>query len=62
MEEKINRTSLVVIESIEKNEDEWGLSFGGYNPKPKDYFKMTNKETAFRLKEKLSAKYPHYRI
>lgn len=47
-------TSLVVIET----EEEWGLSFNGHNPEQENYFKMPDKETAFRLKEKLSAKFP----
>lgn len=53
------KTSLVVIEEIDKNNDvEWGLSFGGNNPLSEDYFKMPDKETAFRLKERLSIKFP----
>ena len=54
----MEKTSLVVIESIENGETEWGLSFDGHNPGHDDYFKMANKETAFTLKEKLSDKYP----
>jgi hypothetical protein len=39
-----------VIENIDKNGTEWGISFTSNNPEPEDYFKMTDKETAFRLK------------
>ena len=51
-------TSLVIIESIEENGTEWGLSFDGHNPAPENYFQMINEETAFRLKDKLSTKFP----
>lgn len=46
--------NIQVIESVEKDGTEWGISFTDNNPDPKDYFKMPDKETAFRLKEKLS--------
>lgn len=46
--------SILVIESHEDIGVEWGISFNGYNPEPHDYFKMVDKETAFRLKEYLS--------
>lgn len=52
-------TSLVVIEYHHENGVEWGLSFDGPNPLNKDdYFIMIDKESAFRLKDKLSAKFP----
>lgn len=38
-----------VIESVEENGTEWGISFTNNNPEAKDYFKMPDKETAFRL-------------
>ena len=42
-----------VIENIEENGTEWGISFTSPNPEAKDYFKMLDKETAFRLKKYL---------
>lgn len=51
-------TSLVIIETVHETSTEWGISFNGHNPEIEDYFQMIDKETAFRLKEKLSAKYP----
>lgn len=54
------KTSLSVIERNEKGYVEWGLSFSGYDPSDEDYFKMVDKETAFRLLEKLSEKYPPF--
>lgn len=32
---------------------EWGISFTCNNPEAKDYFKMPDSETAFRLKKRL---------
>jgi len=43
----------VVIESVGDHIIEWGLSFSDHNPEAKDYFRMHDKETAFRLKEYL---------
>ena len=43
----------VVIETQQLGKAEWEISFGGYNPSPEDYFKMENKEAAFRLQERL---------
>jgi hypothetical protein len=56
-------TSLLVIELYNKVNSndyavEWGLSFDGHNPEPENYFQMIDEETAFRLKEKLSTKFP----
>jgi len=47
--------NVIVIESIEPEGTEWGISFTNPNPEAKDYFKMPNMETAFRLKEYLEA-------
>lgn len=47
--------TIVVIESYGETGVEWGLSFNGSNPQPEDYFKMLDKETAFRLKDYLSS-------
>ena len=59
MSQNKNKTSLVVIESYDKEKNvEWGLSFEGHNPSDVNYFKMLNKDEAFRLQNKLSAKYP----
>lgn len=59
MSQNTNKTSLVVIESYDKEMNvEWGLSFDGHNPSDENYFQMLNKEEAFRLKDKLSAKHP----
>lgn len=46
--------SAVIIETIEDGVTEWGISLTGSNPKEEDYFKMADKETAFRLKERLA--------
>ena len=51
-------TNLIVIESIESSGTEWGISFTNHNPEPQDYFKMPDKETAFRLKEYLAIHSP----
>lgn len=45
--------NIQIIETVEKEGTEWGISFTDHNPEPKDYFKMPDKETAFRLKEYL---------
>ncbi len=44
----------IVIESHDNEGCEWGLSFTESNPEPKDYFKMPDKETAFRLRDYLN--------
>ena len=49
--------NIVIIESHEENGVEWGISFDGYNPNEADYFKLCDKETAFRLKEYLLTKH-----
>jgi hypothetical protein len=49
---------IIVIESPEKSGTEWGISFDGPNPNQEDYFKMPDKETAFRLKDYLSEHSP----
>lgn len=43
----------LVIESVEKEFTEWGISFTDPNPEAKDYFKMPDAETSFRLKSYL---------
>lgn len=45
--------NVIVIESPEETETEWGISLDGHNPNPADYFKMIDKQTAFRLKDYL---------
>jgi hypothetical protein len=45
---------VLVIENIEKEGTEWGISFTDQNPKPEDYFEMPDKETAFRLADYLN--------
>lgn len=53
-----NQTSLVVMQiGLDDNSFEWGLSFGGHNPNPEDYFIMVDEETAMRLRDKLSNQY-----
>lgn len=47
------RIKVVVIETIEANKIEWGISFTDSNPKEEDYFIGVDKATAFRLKEQL---------
>lgn len=51
------KTSLTVIEFHHEYGVEWSLSFGGHNPSTEDYFVM-DKETAFRLKDRLSTMFP----
>ena len=60
MKTEKTKTSIVVIETHKRNGNvEWGISLdGGHNPSAKDYFKMPDEKTAFRLKKKLSAKFP----
>lgn len=50
--------NITIIEHIKKDCTEWGLSFGGSNPIDEDYFIMTDKETAFRLKGRLTISSP----
>ena len=51
--------SLVVIEDIEEDGSAiWGLSFTNSNPDAKDYFKMVDSQTAFRLKDYLTVNSP----
>lgn len=50
--------SAVVIETVEDGGTEWGISLTDNNPKAEDYFKMSDKKTAFRLKEKLTVNSP----
>ncbi len=52
------RVNAIVIESVESTGTEWGLSLTDSNPKEEDYFKMPDKEIAFRLKEKLAIHSP----
>lgn len=53
------KTSIIVLPIGQDDFSfEWGLSFGGLHPKDEDYFRMPDKETAFRLKDKLSTKFP----
>lgn len=44
---------IIVIESHDADGTEWGISLTNHNPEPHDYFKMPDKETAFRIKQKL---------
>lgn len=44
----------VTVIETHGNNIEWGISFTGYNPEAKDYFKMADKDTAFRLKDYLN--------
>jgi hypothetical protein len=45
---------IIIIETQENNGIELGISFDGYNPNTDWYFKMIDKETAFRLKKYLT--------
>ena len=50
---------IIVIEEYDKEGDvEWGISFTNPNPEAKDYFKMPDSETAFRLKDYLTVNAP----
>lgn len=49
-----NGINVIVIESVESDGTEWGISFTNSNPDAKDYFEMPNKETAFRLRTYLA--------
>lgn len=55
---EINKTSIVVFETLHSDKTEWGISFDGHNPSAENYFEMLSREDAFRLRDKLSAKYP----
>ena len=46
-----------VIETIEDSCAEWGISFNGPNPPHEDYFKMSDGDTAFRLRDRLLAEF-----
>ena len=46
---------VTVIEDVSENKTEWGISFTGNNPDTQDYFKMADKETAFRLEKYLNS-------
>lgn len=46
--------NICVIESYDPNQ-EWGISFDGFNPEAEYYFKMPDKETAFRLEAFIKA-------
>ena len=50
---------IIVIEEYDKEGDvEWGISFTNPNPEAKDYFKMPDSQTAFRLKDYLTQMAP----
>jgi len=53
-----NVGEIQVIESVEAEDTEWGISLSGYNPKPEDYFALKDEDTAFRLKERLTEPSP----
>ncbi|HWD88219.1 MAG TPA: hypothetical protein VG367_08835 [Mucilaginibacter sp.] len=55
--EATTELSIEVCESITSKSTGWGLSLNGCNPDYEDYFPM-DKETAFRLKERLLAVMP----
>lgn len=50
--------SPIVIRTEQENETEWGISFSNHNPESKDYFKMTDETTAFRLRDYLTVNSP----
>jgi hypothetical protein len=54
----VSLDSAVVIETHENSGVEWGLSFDGNNPSADMYFKMADKQTAFRLKDFLAEHAP----
>jgi len=39
----------LVIETVNSEGTEWGISFNGPNPLPTEYFKMASQHDAFRL-------------
>lgn len=45
---------IIVLETHTDNGVEWGISFNGYNPEPEDYLRMVDKESAFKLRDKLA--------
>ena len=53
-----NKSPIIVIETVENGTIEWGISLTDSNPQEEDYFKMPDKETAFRLKERLAVYSP----
>lgn len=48
----------LIIETVDSNGTEWGISFTNYNPEPEDYFKMPNSDSAFALQKKLNGLWP----
>ena len=48
------KNTIIVIKTINKEGTEWGLSACSHNPGPDDYFRMVDKETAFRLKRRIN--------
>jgi len=46
------------IQVIHTDGEEWGISFNGPNPEPKDYFTMPSKDEAFRLRERIANSLP----
>ena len=49
-----NGIHTLVIQSVEPEGTEWGISFTDHNPEAKDYFEMPNAEKAFRLRKYLA--------
>lgn len=45
----------MLLESVEPDGVEWGVSFNGSNPQPEDYIACKDKDSAVRLFDKLSA-------
>lgn len=51
------KAKITTCEDHSVNPTEYGISFDGFNPESKDYFKMTDVETAVRLANYLNQLY-----
>ncbi len=56
IKENINM-SIIVIETHNHDSVDWGVSFNGHNPEPKDYFLAKNKDDAFGLRDIILTKF-----
>lgn len=42
--------TIQILETVNKDGSEWGISFTSHNPELKDYVEMKDAETAIKLK------------
>lgn len=53
-------TPCTVLEEHDDDGVHWGLSFAGPTPTDADYFPMADRETAFRLAERINCMRPSF--